>query len=208
MGGPDAEEAARRYAKLAATYDRRVRLVGRLRRAAVHRLQLHPDDHVLDIGCGTGASFARLEDAVGADGRITGIELSDEMAAIARNRATQHGWSNIEVVVGDAASAPLPQGVDGALFFLVHDLLRSPTTLKRVVAACRPGAKVVAFGPRWTHGWARPLNALVRRLARPYVTTFEGFDKPWEHLEPLLHEFHVRDLTLGTTYLAQGRVAR
>lgn len=203
---PDAAEAARRYAKLAATYDRRVVLVGRWRIAAARRLRLEPGDHVLDVGCGTGANFPLLVAAVGDQGRVTGIELSSEMAEAARRRAGDAGWSNVEIVVGNATTAPLPEGADGALFFLTHDLMRTPEALRRVVAACRPGASVVAFGPKRASRWAWPVNALVRSISKTYVTTFEGFDAPWSHLEPLLDDFKVQPAALGSVYFARGRV--
>jgi ubiquinone/menaquinone biosynthesis C-methylase UbiE len=60
--GPDPAEAKRRYAELAATYDRRLdqRFVTRMRIAAVRRLKLHPGDRVLDVGRGTGANLPYL----------------------------------------------------------------------------------------------------------------------------------------------------
>jgi hypothetical protein len=47
----------------------------------------------------------------------------------------------------------------------------------------------------------------VRRGIRPYVTTFEGLDAPWDHLQRRLNQFSVRPLALGTLYLADGPVA-
>jgi SAM-dependent methyltransferase len=204
--GPDPVEASRRYAELAATYERRVRLTGRWRPAAVRRLQLRPGDHVLDVGCGTGANFPHLVAAVGPTGMVTGIELSDAMAGRAEARAAEAGWDNVDVVVGDAATAPLPEAAHGALFFLVHDLLRSPAVLDRVIGACRPGARIVAFGPKRVARWAWPVNAAVRRAIKPYVTTFEGLDAPWDLLQRRLDEFSIRSLALGTLYLARGQV--
>jgi ubiquinone/menaquinone biosynthesis C-methylase UbiE len=203
---PDPAEARRQYAKLAATYQRRVRLVKRMRIAAVRRLELQPGDHVLDLGCGTGASFPYLVSAVGSTGRVTGVDLSDEMTAVARARVTTAGWDNVDIIVSEAANAPLPTQVDGALFFLGHDLVRSPAVLEHVINACRPGARIVAFGPKTAPRWNWPLNTVVRRVTKRYVTTFEGFDKPWSHLQPRLEDFTVRSLALGAVYLGYGRV--
>jgi tRNA A58 N-methylase Trm61 len=181
-------------------------LVAPLRRLAVERLKLRDGDHVLDMGCGTGASFGVLRSAVGTRGRITGIELSEEMAAVARQRIEDNGWGNVEVLVGDASTVVPPSDVDGILFFETHDLLRTPAAVRRAIAAGRPGARVVAFGPASAPRWAFPVNALVRSVARRYVTTFEGFDAPWSHLAAEVQDLRVHRLFLGAAYLAVGRI--
>jgi len=201
---PDTAAARRRYGRLAARYDRHIRFVAPLRRRAVERLKLQPGDHVLDMGCGTGASFGELRSIVGATGQVTGVELSEAMAAVARRRVEDNGWTNVEVVVGDAAQAPLPSDVDGVLFFETHDLMRTPAVVRRAVAAARPGARVVAFGPAAAPRWAIPVNAIVRSVARRYVTTFEGFDAPWSHLAAEVPGLRVHRLFLGGAYLAIG----
>jgi ubiquinone/menaquinone biosynthesis C-methylase UbiE len=203
---PDTAEARRRYRQLASGYDRHARMVAPLRRRAVERLKLRDGDHVLDMGCGTGASFDALRSIVGATGRVTGIELSEEMAAVACQRIREQMWANVEVIVADAATAPLPTGVDGVLFFETHDLLRTPDVVRRGVRAARAGGRVVAFGPASAQRWAMPLNAIIRAVARRYVTTFEGFDAPWSHLAQEVPRLRVHRLFLGAGYLAIGEV--
>jgi hypothetical protein len=127
------------------------------------------------------------------------------MAAVAHQRIEDNEWKNVEVLVGDAATAPLPRDVDGILFFETHDLMRTPAVVRRAVAAGRPGAGVVAFGPASALHWAIPVNAIVRSVARRYVTTFEGFDAPWSHLAAEVPGLRVHRLFLGGAYLAVGR---
>jgi SAM-dependent methyltransferase len=204
---PDTAEARRRYARLARRYDRRIRLMAPIRRRVIQRMGLRPGDHVLDMGCGTGASFEALQAAIGPTGRITGVELSAEMASVARARTAAEGWTNVDIVVGDATAAPLPTGVDGVLFFLVHDLTRMSDVVHRAVAAGRPGARVTAFGPvRATHRLAAPVNAVVRAIARTYITTFEGFDAPWTHLADAVPDLRVHRTIGGGVYVASGEV--
>jgi demethylmenaquinone methyltransferase/2-methoxy-6-polyprenyl-1,4-benzoquinol methylase len=203
---PDPAEARRRYARLAASYGRRGRWIERMRGVAVRGLELRHGDHVLDIGCGTGLSFAQLVEAVGPTGRVTGVDVSEEMAALAQARVDDAGWDNVSIVVGEAATVPLPAEVDGALFFLTHDLVRSPSVVEHVTSACRLGARIVAFGGKAPPRWNWPVHAWVHRTAKRYITTFDGFDKPWTHLEPRLDDFVARGLALGAFYLGTGRV--
>jgi hypothetical protein len=42
-------------------------------------------------------------------------------------------------------------------------------------------------------------------LHGPYVRSFEGFGRPWSHLEPLLEDVHIREVALGSAYLVTGQ---
>src|ERR1700741_996467 len=47
--------------------------------------------HVLDIGCGTGATTFAVADVLGPQGHCTGIDISEPMIAAARDRAEREG---------------------------------------------------------------------------------------------------------------------
>ncbi len=58
-----------------------------------------PGSHILEVGCGTGIDLARL---ASRGHRVTAIDISPAMAAIARAKAVEQGLlSRVEVLCGD-----------------------------------------------------------------------------------------------------------
>jgi predicted O-methyltransferase YrrM len=57
---------------------------------------------VLEIGVYVGYSALVWAHAVGPQGRVTGLEFSQEYASMAREAFTKNGVDNVEVILGDA----------------------------------------------------------------------------------------------------------
>jgi SAM-dependent methyltransferase len=68
-------------------------------------VDVQPDDHVLDVGCGTGATTVDVAGRLGPRGRSVGIDISATMLAAARTRAEQAGRA-AHFVLGDAQAYP------------------------------------------------------------------------------------------------------
>lgn len=162
---------------------------------------------MLDVGCGTGLCFARLEGVIGRAGRITGIDESPEMLALARKRVRRHGWTNVDLITAPAHLAELHRGADAAVFSAVHDVLQNPTALRNVLGQLRPGSWVSAVGGRWAHPYLMALNLAIRSLHAPYIRDFHGFDRPWTLLEAMLEDAHVTDIACGSGYCLLGRTS-
>jgi ubiquinone/menaquinone biosynthesis C-methylase UbiE len=203
---PDSARAVRQYEAVAGTYDERLslRLARGAQRRAVARLELRSGERVLDIACGTGLNFAGIEAGIGPSGTLVGIDLSEEMLDRARVRVRAHGWANVQLVHTAVEEASLDGVFDAAVFSFTHDVLRSPGALAGVVARLGPGARVAAAGVMYPR--RLPVRPLVRRAARRYVTTLEGLDCPWSHLEGLLDALVVERLLLGSLYVVSGSV--
>jgi len=92
------ERGARRYD--AVSGERQVYRRGRV--AGIDILGLGEGDTVLDVGCGTGLNFPLLVDAVGATGRVIGLDRSPGMLQMARRRIDSNNWSNVTLVQADA----------------------------------------------------------------------------------------------------------
>jgi demethylmenaquinone methyltransferase/2-methoxy-6-polyprenyl-1,4-benzoquinol methylase len=201
---PDPKEALEKYSGLAPTYDRLTRRSAPMRRLAVKRLDLQPGQTVLDIGCGTGLTFSLLEKQIGPEGRLVGVDLSGDMLALARARVEAHDWSNVTLIEASAEEAEIPFPVDAVISVLTHDVMRSRPALENIVRHTKPGGRIAVTGAKWAPRWALPVNAYVRYIARQYVTTFEGFDRPWSLLKELVPNLEVRPILLGGAYVAWG----
>jgi SAM-dependent methyltransferase len=194
------------YREHARSYDLRTGVAQGYRRAVVEALPVRRGQVVLDVGCGTGLCHDSLLDKVGPQGGVVGIEESPEMVAVARERIEQEGWGNVTVVQSSAEDAQIAETADAALFCAVHDILQSPDALRNVLGKLRPGAGVAAGGGKWAAPWMVAVNLPVTMLHAPYVRSFEGFERPWHHLEQLLEDVHVRELALGSGYIMTGQV--
>jgi len=160
---------------------------------------------VLDVGCGTGANFSLLEQALGKNGRLIGLDQSPEMLTRARALVRSAGWQNVELVEAPVDKAPIPLEADAALFCLTHDILRSPPALENVFRHLKPGGRFVAAGLKFAPWWNVPLNAVALVSSWQYVTTWEGYGRPWSHLPRFDPDLRVETFWFGRRYLAWGR---
>jgi SAM-dependent methyltransferase len=205
---PPARRAARlpAYGEHARSYDRDTGAFQQYRQAIVDALPVRPGQVVLDVGCGTGRCFGLLRERVGEGGGVVGIEESPEMAAVAREHIAEEGWRNVALVQSPAEDAQIAVAADAALFCAVHDILQSPAALRNVVDSLRPGAWVAAGGGKWAAPVMVALNLQTSLLHAPYVRSFDGFGRPWSHLERLIEVADVSEMAFGSGYIVTGTV--
>jgi len=176
------------YRKMAPNYDRGGARwpFPELRRRAVAHLKLQRGNSVIDAGCGTGLALPLLEDAVGPQGRIIGIDQSPEMIERARERVDANGWENVTLIESPVEEAKIQDAVDAALFALSHDIMRSPEAVENVVMHVKPGGRISVVGMTWNPWWALPFNIVHALRLRRGATTYEGLSRPWTHIEKLM----------------------
>jgi demethylmenaquinone methyltransferase/2-methoxy-6-polyprenyl-1,4-benzoquinol methylase len=200
-----ADRSPSAYQTEADLYDARTEQFHAYRDKVVDVLALKPGDSVVDVGCGTGLCFPSIEDRIGPDGAIIGIDESSEMLECAAKRVANAGWTNVTLIEAPAEKAQLPIRADAAVFCAVHDILQSPAALENIFGQLRPGAWIAATGGKWATPWAVGVNLMVYAWHEPYVRNFAGFDQPWRHIEELVDQIWVVDLALGGGYLALGK---
>ena len=70
--------------------------------------QLNPGETVLDLGSGGGIDVLLSARRVGPTGKAYGLDMTDEMLALARENQRKAGVSNVEFLKGEIENIPLP----------------------------------------------------------------------------------------------------
>lgn len=192
------------YRDKAAGYDRSAEFTMPLRRRTIALLQLQPGQTVLDVGSGTGLSYALLRDGVGAGGRVLAFEQSPEMFAVARDRVAHEGWTNVWHTHAAAETVRLPQVADAVLFNYTHDICRTPQAVANILRQLRPGARVAMAGIKFFPWWTGPLNLLAWMKNRPYNAKPADLWQPWSIVAAQCDGFQWSSTQWGMGYIASG----
>jgi ubiquinone/menaquinone biosynthesis C-methylase UbiE len=113
------------------------------RRGSFDAVNPGPGETIVDIGCGNGLLTAELARAVGADGRVFGVDPSNDMRQSAIERCQEYEW--VEVIEGSAGDLPLAsdtidKAVSVQVFEYLDDLSGAVKDTHRVL---KPGGKLV-----------------------------------------------------------------
>lgn len=176
---------------------------GRVRAAAVKALGLQGGEKVLEVGCGTGRNFPHLLRAIGARGRLVGLDYSAEMLAAAERLCRRRGWSNVTLVQGDAAELEVGEdGFDGVLAVLAISAVPGHRrALQRCLEVLRPGGRLVVCDARLFSGRLAPLNAPIEAVYSRWAAWDPSHD-PAAEMEEVFGNVEVEVLNLGTFFIA------
>jgi demethylmenaquinone methyltransferase/2-methoxy-6-polyprenyl-1,4-benzoquinol methylase len=133
---------------------------GRWRRTMVDRVAAARPGRVLDVATGTGAVALDLVARTGA--HVTGLDLSPDMLARARERIARLGVADrVELVAGRAEDLPFPDGSFDAVTFtyLLRYVADPAATIRELARVVRPGGMMAGLdfhvppSLRWRVPW-------------------------------------------------------
>ena len=105
---------------------------------------LHDGETVLDLGSGGGIDVLLSAKRVGPTGKAFGLDMTDEMLALARENAARAGAENVEFLKGYIEEIPLPDGsIDVIISNCVINLSTDkPKVLGEMFRVLRPGGRL------------------------------------------------------------------
>jgi ubiquinone/menaquinone biosynthesis C-methylase UbiE len=210
--------------------DRRDSVLAPVADALIAAAHLQHGESVLDIGCGCGATTLTAAKAVGHTGAATGIDISEPMLRVARQRTDDADARNVVLLHGDAQVYPLSAGAFdvaisrfGTMFFADPE-----AAFANIATALRPDARlcIATWQPLAANDWLTiPGAALLHYGTMPDTPAGPGMfaQSDPDVVTALLHRAGYRDidvrpvtltLRLGadpadaTDYLAAAGVGR
>lgn len=112
-------------------------------------LQAEPGKRIADLGAGEGFYTLRIARAVGTDGRVTAVDISEKYLEKLRVRLKQENITNVDLVVAGVDDPHLPAGMlDAVLIYnAYHEMTAHESILKAVLGALKPGGRLVMSEP-------------------------------------------------------------
>ncbi|HEY8180220.1 MAG TPA: arsenite methyltransferase [Candidatus Limnocylindria bacterium] len=106
--------------------------------------ELQEGDRVLDLGSGGGIDVLLSAKRVGPSGRAIGLDMTDEMLALAQRNAAQAAATNVEFLKGHIEAIPLPaDSIDVVISNCVINLAADkPAVFGEIARVLKPGGRM------------------------------------------------------------------
>lgn len=136
------------------------------------RADLKPGEVVLDLGSGGGMDVMVAAARVAPDGKVFGLDASDEMLTLSRANASKVGAANVEFLKGDMEAIPLPDdSVDVIISNCVVNLAPDKgKALSEAFRVLRPGGRLTISDIVTKH----PVPALLKESLTAWAACIGG----------------------------------
>jgi phosphatidylethanolamine/phosphatidyl-N-methylethanolamine N-methyltransferase len=159
----DLAKVERVYSNYASVYDQ---IFGRIfhesRESAVRQLRPATGERILEVGVGTGLSLPLYPRHC----KVTGIDLSYDMLAKARQRMRAHGLENVELIRMDAGHMEFPDNSFDTVMaaYVVTAVPDYRKVVTEMIRVCREGGRIIMLN-HFSNG--NKLIAAVEKVISP-----------------------------------------
>ncbi len=167
----DQESLSKTYGRYAKWYDYTFgAIINPGRKKVIEKLSCKPHEKVLEVGVGTGLSLPLYPKNIA----ITGIDFSNDMLDIAKERIMKHQLTNIELLEMNAEQMQFPDNTfDKVVALYVASVVPNPDRLvAEMERVCKPGGELFIVNHFYS---TNPFMSTIESITNPLLAKFFGF---------------------------------
>jgi demethylmenaquinone methyltransferase/2-methoxy-6-polyprenyl-1,4-benzoquinol methylase len=178
------------------------------------RIHLSKGDRVLELCCGAGHNFPYILEAIGREGKLIGVDFSENMLAEAQTRVDRNGWTNVQLVCRDAeqfdkvVSGPMDVVLCSLALSLISD---RPGVLRSIRNVLKPSGRLVVIEAQPFSGIAAILNPLVYASMLPVPSNnhaiFREASRTLDCIREVFPHFEYSEHYSGFIYVVVARAS-
>jgi len=176
--------------------------LSKLRKKAVEKLNLEKGDRVLEVACGTGLNFPLLEEKVGKQGKITGVDYVEEMIEASKKLVKRKSFKNITLIKKDAARLNIKEKFDAVLSTVgisaIPDHVSALKQIKKILK--KDGTLVVLDGKKFDKPMGF-LNFLITLLR--WSKSFDPNKEIIKDMKKIFNKVEIEKYFLGSVFIAK-----
>jgi ubiquinone/menaquinone biosynthesis C-methylase UbiE len=172
-----------------------------IRNKAVDALKIREGQAIMDLACGPGIMFRRIEKRIGSRGKLIGVDYVREMIWQCERLVRRRKWNNVILIQEDAAKLKLKKAsLDGIISIVgLSAIPDHKKTLANCYSALKKGGRLVILDGKDFSGRLRFLNPLLRLLR--WSKSYEKKDLIHD-IKKRFGNISVTELFLGSTFIA------
>lgn len=117
------------------------------RKDVMKRMQVEEGAMALDVCCGTGDWAISLAEEIGTSGEIIGLDFSENMLSVAKQKKEEHNIKQLQFIHGNAMEMPFKDNTFDyvTIGFGLRNVPDYLTVLQEMYRVVKPGGKVVCL---------------------------------------------------------------
>jgi ubiquinone/menaquinone biosynthesis C-methylase UbiE len=147
------------------------------KKKAINDSSLKSGDSVLVFCCGTGLDFPFILDKIGDEGKIVGIDFSDEMLLKAKEKIKIEKWENIELIKADVTKfeSSTYENFDVGICTLGLSIIPEfELAYNNLYSKIKNEGEIIIGDMQLATGWLSVFNRLTISLSKKFGGTQEG----------------------------------
>lgn len=134
-------------------------MLPRWQKFMLKKAEIKLGDKTLDVCCGTGELALQMKELVGPQGEVVGLDFSENMLLVAKEKVKTLGYANVKFIQGDALDLPFEDNTFHVATngFALRNVVNISQAIGEMARVVKPGGRVVCLEV------SRPLNPVLRK---------------------------------------------